>query len=208
MLTVSGEMKALEAINAENLTLYMAVTEKKNIDTGRTGASGQTEYNNVFRKFIPDAGGISLSKTWDKDETYSLTDNTWIIENISNAADIEVIAFLQNNITKEIYQAVSNVEHNITVGIDNLVRANGNMFSLYPNPASDRITVAFDKTLEKSTDIMIYDFSGSVVRTYRTGPGIEDYTIENPGLKVGIYLIRVTTGGIDWGYRKLIISRD
>ena len=206
MLTVSGEIKALEAINAENITLYLAVTEKLNKNTERTGANGQTDYYNVFRKFLPDAGGFSLSKSWDKDDTYTLSDITWVIENIADAADIEVIAFLQNNITKEIYQAASNVEHNIAVGIDNLAREYENIFSLYPNPATDRITVTFEKTLEKAADIVIYDFSGSVVRTYRTGPGIGEYVIEDTGLMGGIYLVRVTADGTNWGYRKLIIS--
>ena len=165
-----------------------------------------TDYYNVFRKFLPDAGGFSLSKSWDKDDTYTLSDITWVIENIADAADIEVIAFLQNNITKEIYQAASNVEHNIAVGIDNLAREYENIFSLYPNPATDRITVTFEKTLEKAADIVIYDFSGSVVRTYRTGPGIGEYVIEDTGLMGGIYLVRVTADGTNWGYRKLIIS--
>ena len=82
------------------------------------------------------------------------------------------------------------------------------MFSLYPNPASERITVTFKKMMEKPAEIQIYDFSGSVVRSYETGYGINEYLIEGPGLKEGIYLVRVTSGGKDLGYRKLIISRE
>lgn len=200
ILTVSGQIKALEAINSENITLYLAVTEKKNT------APGGTEYFNVFRKFIPDAGGISLSKTWSKEEPYTLSEKTWTIKNISNAADMEIIAFIQNNITKEIYQAESNLKHGIIVGIDNLFANNGKGFSLYPNPTGSRLTIAFEKAVENEADIRIYDFSGTLIRTYKTGSGQSEITIDNPGLTGGIYLVRVSSAGMDWGYKKLIVS--
>ena len=64
-------------------------------------------------------------------------------------ADIEVIAFIQNNITKEIYQADSNLKHNIVVGIDNLYDKEGKDFALYPNPAVNKLTISFDKILKQ-----------------------------------------------------------
>ena len=64
IVSVSGQIKALEAINSENVTLYLAVTEKQN--NNQTGAIGETKFYNVFRKFIPDAGGISLNKDLGK----------------------------------------------------------------------------------------------------------------------------------------------
>jgi hypothetical protein len=204
IITINGQIKALGAINAENVTLYLAVTEKKN--SSQTGALGEKNFYNVFRKLIPDAAGISLQKVWAINETYTLTDKTWTIEKIPNTSDIEVIAFIQNNITKEIYQAESNVKLNIIVGIDNLFTNNGNGFSLYPNPAYDRLTIAFEKSLQAETEIMIYNYTGDKIRTIKTGAGQSEYTIDDLGLKNGIYLVRVKSGGLDWGFRKLVVS--
>lgn len=206
ILSITGQIKALQKIDSANVTLYLAVTERKNSD--HTGALGETEFYNVFRKFIPDAGGISLNKTWIKDETYTLTEKSWIIEKIPNSSDIEVIAFLQNNITKEVYQAVSNVENDIVVGIDNLFINNGKGFSIYPNPSGNHLTVVFEKIIEKEADIRIYDFSGALIRTYKAGSGQTEFTINNLGLANGIYLLRVSSGGLDWGYKKLIVSKN
>jgi hypothetical protein len=206
ILAVSGKIKALEKINSENVTLYLAVTEKKN--SAHTGALGETEFYNVFRKFIPDAGGISLARDWNKDEEYSFAERTWIIEKIPNTADIEIIAFIQNNITKEVYQAESNVKHKIIVGIENLNAANDKSFAFYPNPAVNRLTVAFKQATEAETDILIYDFSGSLVRAFKTGAGTTEYNIDNLGLKSGIYLVKVVTNGLNKGYRKLVISKN
>jgi hypothetical protein len=205
ILSVSGQIKALGAISSENITLYLAVTEKKS--TGPAGAQGETKYYNVFRKFIPDAGGISLNKSWAKDESYTLTEKTWVIEKIANSADIEVIAFIQNNITKEIYQAESILKPNIAVGIENLFANNGKGFSLYPNPAGSNLKIAFKNVPEKETDIMIYDFTGTLLRTYKSGSGQSEYTIDNLGLSDGIYLVRVSSGVLDWGHEKLIVSK-
>lgn len=205
IVTINGQIKALGAINAENVTLYLAVTEKKN--SSQTGALGEKNFYNVFRKLIPDAAGISLQKVWAMNETYTLTDKTWAIEKIPNAADIEIIAFMQNNITKELYQAESILKPNIVVGIDNIFAKNGKGFSLYPNPAGNRLTVVFENILERETDIMIYDFTGTIIRTYKTGSGEAEYTIDDLGLANGIYLVRVSSGGLDWGYKKLIVSK-
>jgi hypothetical protein len=205
IVTINGQIKALSAIYAENVTLYLVVTEKKN--SSQIGANKEKIFYNVFRKFIPDAAGISLQKTWALNETYTLTDKTWPIVKITNASDIEVIAFIQNNTTKEIYQTESNVKLSIIVGLDNLFTNNGKGFSLYPNPASDMLTIAFENILQAETDIIIYDFKGTIVRTFKTGSGQAEFTINDLGLQNGIYLVRIKSGGLDWGFKKLIISK-
>ena len=206
VLTVSGKLTAFEAINADNLTLYLAVTEKKN--TNHTAANGETTFYNVFRKLIPDAGGISLNKNWLKGESFVLSEKTWVIEKTLNLADLEVIAFVQNNISKEVYQASSQVNSNIVVGIENLLNAKADNFALYPNPAVNRLTITFEEPLVRNADIRIYDIQGTVIKTYKAGSGITEYTIENIGLKNGIYLIRVTKDGVNLGFKKLIVTGD
>jgi hypothetical protein len=204
IVTVSGQIRALGPLTSENVTLYLVVTEKQN-RKNKGVLPGDTVYFNVFRKFIPDAAGIGLKKSWVKDETYTLSEKSWVIEKISNAGEIEVIAFIQNNSSKEVYQSQSIVK-NIVVGTDNRDLNGTDGFSVYPNPASNRLTIEFGSTLKSVTDIVIYDYKGTVVKTCRTGFGQEEYTIDNLSLPNGIYLVRVTSGGVDWGYKKLIIA--
>lgn len=204
ILNIKGEIRALEALNAENVTLYLAVTEKKNGQ--HSTLPGGPYFYNVFRKFIPDAAGINLKKTWTRNETYSIPEKTWTINKIPNSSEIEVIAFIQNNITKLVYQAESQILKNITVGIDDNVTGESKGFSIYPNPATDRLTIAFERALTKEADIRIYDFSGTLVRTFRAGPMETEFTVDDVGLKNGIYLVRISSGGLDYGFKKLIIS--
>lgn len=205
VVSVSGQITALRAVSLSDVTLYLVVTQKKN--TGPAGVLKRTVYYNIFRKFIPDAGGIQLKKSWTKNEVYNLSEQTWPVSNIPAGADIEVIAFLQNNLTKEIYQAASVISPDITVGINNLNADSKNGFELYPNPASSKLTVIFENPIKNVTDIRIYDFSGALIKTFKTGTGISEFVIDDLGLKNGIYLVRISSGGADTGFKKLIVTQ-
>jgi hypothetical protein len=204
VLSVSGKITALEDINSDNITLYLAVTEKESRDT--TGANGEKIFYNVFRKFIPNAGGIDLKKSWKVGDSLRITDQTWVIERIKSSSDIEVVAFIQNNISKELYQTVSAVDTTVIVGIEKLLQRKGNNFAIYPNPVVNRLTISFREPLNHDSDIRIYDLRGIVISIYKAASGLNEFTIEDPRLRNGIYLVRVSSGGIDLGFKKLIIS--
>jgi hypothetical protein len=204
ILTVHGKITALEKVDAENLTLYIAVTEKKNTD--HSGANGVTTFYNVFRKLLPDGGGINLQKNWLKNEEFIIPAQSWKILKIKKASDIEVVAFIQNNITKEVYQAASQVRQILVTGVENHYAGLSKSFSIYPNPAVNKLTIGFSEKLTIDADIKIYDLQGLLVSAYKAGSGISEYTMDNLKLKAGIYLIRVSRGWIDMGFRKLIIT--
>lgn len=203
ILTVTGQISALKDMDIPNLTLYIAVVEKFNNDY--IGAYGE-KFHNVFRKFIPDAGGINLKKTWTKGEVLPITEHSWVIQETLNNSDIEVVAFMQNSVTKEMYQAASVLKPDIIVGMEKLRNVPQLEFALFPNPAKHKLTLRFGEMLKAVTDIFIYDYSGAVVRTYKAGSGVTEFTIDDLGLKDGIYLIRISSGGVYVGYKKLIIA--
>ena len=204
VLTVSGEITSLNADTLSNLTLYVAVVEKTN--NTQTGAAGETVFKNVFRKFLPDAAGINLPRIWSKGMTFSINDLSWIIQKSLKQSDLEVIVFVQNNISKEVYQASSMFAKKIAVGIEKPGIINNIGFSIYPNPARHQLNLSFAEPLKNITDITVYDFSGTIVKTFRAGPGETEFVIDDLGLKDGIYLIKVTSGGLNFGFKKLIVS--
>ncbi|MCU0472065.1 MAG: T9SS type A sorting domain-containing protein [Bacteroidales bacterium] len=217
VLKINCTLTAVDEFNSDNLMLYLVVTEKKNSD--HTGASGEKDFYNVFRKFIPDAGGIELVNNWTKGETYSIPEQTWIIEKIKQSSDIEVIAFIQNSQTKQVYQANSEALTTLKSANNNLVppdevkdgaedtsKETATCFSMYPNPAVEKLTIEFNNNLASGADIRIYDLQGVVLSTYKVASGESVFTIENIRLREGIYLVRITCGGINPGFRKLIVS--
>ena len=205
VLSVKTGIKALRNLSEENLTLYLAITAKEIQLTNATG-SGEKIFRNVFRKMLPDAGGIDLKKIWTTGESLAVSEKTWTIEKVYNASDVDVIAYIQNNVTKEIYQAELKSQNIGVTGIENLFGRTGPQFAVYPNPAADHITVSFDKIPDSTTNIWIYDYTGSVLKMYKVERDQMEYTIEDLNLSNGLYLVKVFSERMDWGYQKLVIS--
>ncbi|MCX6333270.1 MAG: T9SS type A sorting domain-containing protein, partial [Bacteroidia bacterium] len=194
---------ALENITSGNLTLFVAVTEKKKT---LPPAQGGKEFWNIFRKFIPDAGGILLKSNWTKGESVSIAEQKWLIDKILNNSDIEIIAFIQDAITKEIYQASSVSQPDIVVGIEDPQGRPGNGFILYPNPVKNRLAIGFVEPLKGDADIRIFDIQGIQVAIYKAVSGTEQFTIDDLSLKQGLYMVHISRNGIDLGYRKLVVA--
>jgi hypothetical protein len=72
-----------------------------------------------------------------------------------------------------------------------------NNFSIYPNPAHERITVAFDLPASGPVEINIYDLQGKLVKTVNMGDrpeGRHDAFINVGNLTAGTYILRLTIG--------------
>jgi len=72
-----------------------------------------------------------------------------------------------------------------------------NNLSIYPNPASDKITVAFDLPETGPVEISIYDLQGKMVKNINLGvrpEGRHDAIINCRNLGAGTYILRLTMG--------------
>lgn len=202
-LSITTSLKALEDINAENLTLYISVIAKE--ITSVTGANGETRFINTLRRMLPDAGGTNLPKTWARGQTFDSGEFGWKVQNLYDATDIEIVAFVQNNVTHEILQAISSEIDDITVGVENIYGTNG-AFTIYPNPTGGNFAVSFDEPLTVNANIEIIDFKGTVVKRYTSMAGQAIFNVEDVGLTNGIYMVRISSDGRTIGMKKLLVS--
>ena len=70
-------------------------------------------------------------------------------------------------------------------------------FLIYPNPAHDKITVAFEAASSGRVSIDIFDFTGKRVKTVDLGDrpeGRHDAILNCSGLPSGTYILRLTAG--------------
>ncbi len=203
LLVVGANLTATENLNEENLTLYLSVTA--NEITSVSATNGETLFRNTLRKMLPDAGGINLPKVWTKGQEFTSADYTWKVTNIHDADDIRVIAFIQNNITREIYQATVSEITDVSVGIDDVYGEEAG-FILYPNPSSGRVALLFSDTPGPGAFVEITDQTGVARRKYSVDPGSETFVIDDHGLSNGVYIVRVISGNVIRGIRKLVVS--
>jgi len=70
-------------------------------------------------------------------------------------------------------------------------------FRIYPNPANDRVTVAFELKTSSGVEIDIYNLSGNLVKRVDLGTrpeGRDDAIINVSGLSPGTYIMSLTIG--------------
>jgi len=87
-----------------NLKARIAVVEKEIDFSSAPGANGETVFENVMKQMIPNTTGTSLSSTIDSGYTTTIT-ASWKLANIYNLNELAVVAFIQDDNTKTIYQA-------------------------------------------------------------------------------------------------------
>ena len=109
----------------------------------------------------------------------------------------EVVVWLQNMDTKEIYQGTSLMLTDI-VGMKNLHEFVG--MEVYPNPASDRVTIKSASTIE---NLEIYNQLGQLVKQHKVNSNLVNLDVS--GLKSGIYFIKAYSSN-KVSTRKLVIE--
>jgi hypothetical protein len=70
-------------------------------------------------------------------------------------------------------------------------------FSVYPNPATDRVTVAFESKAPGTVKVEVFSLAGNQVKAVDLGwhpEGRQDVILNCSSLAPGTYIIRLTTG--------------
>lgn len=91
---VSGPLKA-----------HVALVEREIHFATAPGSNGEKDFYSVMRKMYPNASGTTLATTWTVGQTQTLTFAEAIPSYIYNMNEIGVVAFIQDNTTKNVKQA-------------------------------------------------------------------------------------------------------
>jgi hypothetical protein len=202
-IDIETEVTAKENLPARELTLHVVVMERQ--ITGLTGGNGETTFENVVKVMLPDVAGHTLYQSWTKGEKRTIPD-LWNMKHVYNPDDLWVVAFIQDEATQEIYQAAMELARIIS-GIDDEITGSGPdyTFIMFPNPASKRIIVRFDKPVGDDVKIELYNNLGGLVHSGRISKGDGEIEISAADFPEGLYLVRATSGNKVLGIRKLTI---
>nr|NQU93353.1 T9SS type A sorting domain-containing protein [Bacteroidota bacterium] len=171
---VWASFEILEGTNEENLAAFVVLTETDLI------VPGETDQVFVARSVWPDATvGHALdfsSQTLHEINTTVTLEDDYIFENC------EVVVFLQNMDTKEIYQGTSKMMTEI-VGIN---QTNVAKLEVYPNPANDRVNIKHGSIIE---NLEIYNQVGQLVKQYKASQKSVNFIVSD--FEPGIYFLKV-----------------
>jgi hypothetical protein len=183
--------------------LFIGVMEKAFVDDS-SGTTTQTDFHHVMRKMIPNGNGISLALAdgvpVNQSGSYSFTtvapptlptQNSYTLWTNSN--NLEVIAFVQNTATGEIYQSSLAT---ITAGEKEL--KSGFNARLFPNPVKDNLVLSLNADKNSNASLDIINALGQVVYSERiesVPAGENRYQINVTNIETGIYFARINFGG-------------
>lgn len=95
------------------------------------------------------------------------------------------------------------------VGIDP-TQLDGATVQLYPNPATDQVTLALDLPTQKSVEVHIYNSSGQVVQTLAPKAldrGLNELALAINELPNGIYFCKISQSGHEVSTKRLVVNR-
>ena len=180
-----------------NLLLYIAVLEQEiTLDelnmTPSDIPSGEDTLVYALRKILPNAAGVKIPIS-------SLTLNvpsdpvsvSWVPTSI-DLDDVAIVVFLQDEDTKEIYQAeiLKNVDLSSLSTVTGTDPINVNSFNIFPNPANKQVTIQLKDRLGKDASLRIYDGFGKVVFEHQIDGGMS-IDIDTKEYSAGLYHVQI-----------------
>lgn len=100
--TVNISFDVMAYVGMENVKMYVCVDEK--LTTGNVGTNGETSFHHIMMKMVPNAQGTTISLDGCEVRHFDFTQNM-TSTNVEEMDDLEVVVFLQNNDTKEVYNS-------------------------------------------------------------------------------------------------------
>ncbi len=210
-VTVNVKITPLANYNNPNLKLFVVINEK--LTTKNVATNGETEFRHVMKKMLPDANGTVIGSITKDNEKVFPTFNftvpgvTRLPLNASNAInvntensfeelqDCEVVVFIQDVSTKEVYQSANSV--GTVLAIDNPEGISGGI-SVYPNPATDMASVKFNLNNTSNVNIKVYNAMGQLVETLDNSglvSGTNDIKMNTQSYAKGMYTVQIDGEG-------------
>jgi len=203
---ISGtlDIKALKDLPNKGLSAQLVVVE----DILSQVSGQQVAFYNVVKKMLPTAAGTSIHTAWTTGKTESVN-FSWNYSNVYNSKNLHIVAFLQDEISHEIYQVVSDDSSDIVLGLENDVKDKYPLTHLnvmvYPNPASDRALIVFREFDSSELSLELLTWNGKVVAKDKILKGVNQYELNTSGLSNGVYLIRLSNSLNQYFTTKLVV---
>jgi len=191
---ISAAITQTDNIGVSDLNIIFVVVE----DINFTGRNGISEHKNVMRKIIkPDNEGLSISLN----ET-ALVSTTINKEPDWNTSNLKVIAYIQSDGSKEVFQSSSISYTDLVItDIDNTPSLS-NKFNLgqnYPNPFNPTTTISYFIPSSNIVKLSVFDVIGNEVAKLvdeNKGGGEHKIVFDASILANGVYYYQLRSGNL------------
>ncbi len=194
---VTVKVVSFEEVLDGNYKLYVAIAEKRlNYDA----PNGETVHHNVFREYIVNGDAFTaaaIGEAFEGSYTYTL-DTEW------GADEIYVLAYVQNDETKEVLNSGTRFDPALPsiISSNKNLKADNNNFEVAPNPAQDQIFVSLKTAIDQNATWTLQNANGQLVWSSES---VEvSQAIDVSSYATGIYFLSLRNG-LDRTVKKVVI---
>jgi hypothetical protein len=203
-INIECTLIALSDIPESYIYLYIVVIERE--ITQITEENEEEIYESVVKKMLPNPSGTSYIKSWSAGE-HADVNYSWTFSNVFDAEEVRVVAFVQNENTREIYQAAIDKRDYIS-SIDDGIYINQPLKILvFPNPTSGITYIKFNQPVNEKCRIELFNNMGKLLYSAEIYNGEELVHFDTKDLNNGLYILRIADKKRVIDVKKLIISR-
>jgi hypothetical protein len=204
-VNIQCALTALSDIPQSWITLYIVVIERE--ITQITEENEEKIYQSVVKKMLPNPAGTSYYKSWSAGE-HADVNYSWTFTNVFDAEEVRVVAFVQNEDTREIYQTTIDKRDYLPPTSDNGIYLDQPLkIIVFPNPASGITYVKFNQPVNDKCRIELFDNIGKLLYSDEICKGEELVHFNTADLNNGLYILRIADNKRVIDVKKLIISR-
>ncbi|MEQ8302207.1 MAG: T9SS type A sorting domain-containing protein [Cyclobacteriaceae bacterium] len=199
-----------------NTVLHVAILEK-NVSSTSLGQresliqTGETEFEYVLKRMLPNALGTRFNEVAPAGQVRDFATFNWYPEKLklySPENDIVVIAFLQNEDTKEILQSEIIEDVNdppLVTGLD--FESIADRIAIFPNPADGEVTVQLPTPAVNRIELQMVDQMGRVVNRSAIEVGEQEKEIYTRDMAAGIYLLQFGSGNSNTFKKVMVVHK-
>ena len=173
--------------------MHTAVVEK--VTTGNVATNGETQFEHVMMKMLPDANGTGFNfganQAFQQSFSYDMSST-----NVEEMDDLAVVIFVQDDGSKKIMQA-KYLPTKTPLSVNDTVFEN---VSLYPNPTKGILNI----TTNQEISVSVMDLLGKTV--IASTKFNSNATLDLSNLNNGVYLVKVNNGNTV-GTKKIILNK-
>jgi hypothetical protein len=223
-VTVDVKVTPLSDFNNPNMKVFVAILEKTTFKNVKS--NGETEFHHVLKKMLPDANGTALGAVTKGTAkvfptmTFTVPGNVRLpidgqTANIINLAtensieelqDCEVVVFIQDLATKEVFQAANSA--GTILSVDDVNNETSGI-RVYPNPsAAGSTNLSFNLNSTEQVKVNVYNTLGQVVLSIDAKDlvqGSNSITLNTESFAKGVYTVKIEGNGFS-SMEKFIIQ--
>jgi hypothetical protein len=144
---------------------------------------------------LPNAAGTKFTNPIKAGVPVSAGSFKWVPDNLHNSDSLTVVVFLQNEETKEVYQAFVKSFPAPTSVITAIEPITADNIKVYPNPSDQEFTIELPSPAQQSMNITLANQLGQFTEMGTLGEGAQSKRISTQGLAEGVYILQLGSNG-------------